>query len=464
MSATSSDSGGSPAGTSPTPSLSVFEAVAIVAGIVIGGGIFAFPPLVAGMSGSAEWMFFVWTLGAVLTLIGAMCYAELATTFPNAGGDYHFLTRAYGKDVSFFFGWARATVIIAGSIALLAFVFGDYMSRVIALGPNSSAIYAALTVILFTAINVLGLRRSSSTQTALVMLLVSGLVLVVIASVVAPSPRIEGAAGVGVDADMPSTLGTALVFVLFTYGGWNEAAYVSAEIKGGARSIMRAMVIAIVLITMVYLAFVWALWHGLGFDGLAASKTVATDIAKQAFGAAGEKIVGAVVALAALTSINATMIVGARSNYSVANDWPVVRFMNRWDGTRHAPISAFLVQGTIALLLVLFAAVEQGGVRTMVEFTAPVFWFFFMLTGAALIVLRFRYPGAARPFKVPLYPVLPLVFVGTCAYLFYRSVTYAQSQNAVHVALYVMAAGLAAWAVARLYNLKRRAAQLNRTS
>ena len=122
-------------GATPRPVLSVFDGAMIVVGIVIGAGIFRTPSMVAGVTGSVEWMLTAWMLGGVLTLVGALCYAELASTFPNAGGDYHFLTRAYGRDISFFFAWARVAVITTGSIALLAFVFGDYMSRVVSLGP-----------------------------------------------------------------------------------------------------------------------------------------------------------------------------------------------------------------------------------------------------------------------------------------------------------------------------------------
>jgi amino acid transporter len=124
--------------------------------------------------------------------------------------------------------------------------------------------------------------------------------------------------------------------------------------------------------------------------------------------------------------------------------------MSRWHGQRNAPVIALLVQGAIALLLVAVAAVEKGGVKTMVEFTAPVFWGFLVLVGIGFFVLRFKYAHVARPFKVPLYPILPLAFIATCGYLFYSSVTYAQSQNAVQVSFYVMGVGLIAWVVARL--------------
>jgi len=452
--ATMSGTPGTPASaTSTTPAprkvLSVFDAVMIITGIVIGGGIFSFPPLVAGMTGSVEWMFGAWIFGAVLALVGALCYAELATTFPNAGGDYHFLTRAYGRDVSFFFAWARVTVITTGAIALLAFIFGDYMSRVLSLGENSSVIYAVLIVIGLTAVNIVGLRASAKTQNVMSVLEVLGLLFVVVAGFVAPAAT--GAAPVAPTGDgIPALFGTALLFVLFTYGGWNDAAYISAEVKGGSRAIVKVLVISLLLITVVYLLFVASLLAGLGFDGLKASKQVAADVAQKAFGSFGEKLIGAIVALAALTSINATMLVAARVNYSLGQDWPIFRFMGGWNARRDTPIVALVTTSVITLLIVLVAAVNEGGVKFMVDFTAPVFWLFILLTGLGLFVLRFRYPHVARPFKVPLYPILPIVFVCTCLFLLYRSLVFTLENQAIQVAIYVMLAGFVVWIAARL--------------
>jgi basic amino acid/polyamine antiporter, APA family len=432
----------------PRPVLSVFDGVMIIVGIIIGGGIFTFPPLVAGMTGSVEWMFGAWLLGAALALVGALCYAELATAFPNAGGDYYFLTRAYGKDLSFFFAWARVLVITTGSIALLAFVFGDYMSRVVSLGPHSATLYALLVVVALTAVNIAGLRQSSRTQNLLSVLLMAGMLMVVVAGFSAPA---SGSPPAPPPSDaMPALFGTALLFVLFTFGGWNEAAYISAEVRGGSRAIVRVLVLALAVVTAIYLLFVAALLAGLGFDGLKSSQAVAADVARRAFGTFGEKSIGAIVALAALTSINATMIVAARTNYSLGNDWPVFRFMSRWDSRRDAPVAAYVVTGAISLALVVLAAVNKSGVKFMVDFTAPVFWFFFLLTGIALFVLRFRAPHVARPFKVPGYPIVPLVFVATCAFLLYRSLLFTLENQAVQAALAVMAAGLVVWIVARL--------------
>jgi amino acid transporter len=435
----------------PKPALSVFDAVMIITGIVIGGGIFSMPPLVAGITGSVQWMLVAWIAGGVLSLIGALVYAELATTYPSAGGDYHFLSRAYGRDLSFFFAWARVTVITTGAIAMLAFIFGDYMSRVLPLGAYSSPIYAVLTVMALTAVNIAGLRESSRTQNVMTILLIAGLALLAVAGALAffggraPTPAAGPAAG-----GLPAAFGLAMVFVLLTFGGWNEAAYISAEVKGGNRAIMKALILALLLITAVYLLVVLAMLHGLGFAGLAKSQAVGADVMAAGFGPVGGVLIGLVVALTTLTSINATMLVGARTNYSLGRDWPIVAFMSRWDGTRDAPVRAFVVQGAIALALIGLGTVEKAGVQTMVEFTAPVFWFFFLLTGIALFVLRFRDPARPRPFKVPGYPVLPLVFVGTCGYLLYSSLTYAQSKNALHWGAYLMAVGLVAWLIARI--------------
>jgi len=436
----------------PRPALSVFDAVMITVGIVIGAGIFKTPSMVAGVTGSIDWMLIAWVLGGALSLIGALCYAELASTFPNAGGDYHFLTRAYGRNISFFFAWARVAVITTGSIALLAYVFGDYMSRVVSLGPWSSPIYAALTVVLLTSINIIGLRESARTQNVLTILEISGLLMVALAGLLVspPASTATTAAASTATSGIPALFGLAMVFVLLTYGGWNEAAYISAEVRGGPRAIVRALVISIVLITVVYVAFVLAVMHGLGFDGMRGSKAVGADVMQAAFGAQGAQLIGAIVGIATLTSINATMLVGARTNYALGKDWPALRFLSRWHGATDVPVPAFLFQGAIALALIALGAFEKDGFSAMVEFTAPVFWFFFMLTGIALVVLRFREPNIARPFKVPGYPLLPIAFILTCAYLLYSSITYAQSQHAVHIALYVMAAGLVVWVLMRL--------------
>jgi amino acid transporter len=189
-------------------------------------------------------------------------------------------------------------------------------------------------------------------------------------------------------------------------------------------------------------------WRALDFDGLRASTAVGTDVMRAVAVPAGGGIIALVVAIAVLSSMNATMIVGARSNHAVGGDWRAFSWLDGWDLQRSVPAPALLTQAGISLLLIAFGATEKSGFEAMVEFTAPVFWFFLLLATLALPILRRREPAAARPFRVPLYPLLPLVAVGTTAYLFYSSVAYAQSQRAVHVSLYVMAGGVLAWGYA----------------
>ena len=442
----------------PQPSLRRRDGVGIIVGIVIGAGIFKTPSMVAGTTGDGGWAIAAWIAGALLSLAGALCYAELASAYRHAGGDYHFLTRAYGRDASFLYAWARATVINTGAVALLAFVFGDYVSTVVPLGAKSGAVWAAIIVVLLTTLNIVGLRASARGQNWLTVIEVAGLGAVVLAGLLLPSTLTDASLPAATLRNMPAPglLGLAMVFVLLTYGGWNEAAYLSAELRGGKRAIVPVLVVSIAIITIVYLAVNLALLHGLGLSGLAASKAPGADVMGRAFGTAGGNLIALVVAVSALTSINATMIVGARTNYAMGRDWPALRFMSGWHAARGVPVTSFVVQGAIALALVAFGALQHDGFEAMVEFTAPVFWSFLFLVGVSLFVMRARDGGAERPFRVPLYPLTPLVFCAACAWLAWSSIAYAASRNAIRVSLIVMAVGLCAWLLTRLHARGRR--------
>ena len=424
-------------------------AVAIIVGIVIGAGIFKTPSMVASVTGDIGWLVLIWCAGAIISLAGALCYAELSTAYPHAGGDYHFLSLAYGKNISFLYAWAKAMVINTGSVALLAFVFGDYMSKVIPLGDGSSVIWAAGIIVTLTLINIIGLHISSHLQSVLTGLEVTGLVVIILAGFFFTGP-------VGPQPDAFSAtppiglMGLALVFVLLTFGGWNEAAYISSEVKGGVKTIVPVIIASLLLITVIYLLVNLALLSGLGIKGLADSKAPGADLLKAAFGPLGEKAIGVFVAVATLTSINATLIVGARANYALGKDWPTLRFLGSWQAHRGSPTAAYVSQGAISLALVAFGALQTSGFESMVEFTAPVFWSFLCLVGIAVFVLRVRDRGAHRPFRIPLYPLTPIVFTTSCGYLAYSSVTYAQSKGALHISLGVMLFGVAALVIMML--------------
>jgi amino acid transporter len=428
--------------------LQPFSAVALIVGIVIGAGIFKTPSLVAGISGDAGWALVLWMAGALISIAGALCYAELCTAYPNAGGDYHFLHRAFGRNISFIYGWSRATIINTGSIALLAFVFGDYMSTLVNLGAYSSAIWALLIVVILTVVNLAGIHASSRMQTWLTLTEIVGLLAVVAAGFWVDAPA-SGTLQWFAQAPAPAQWGLCLVFVLLTFGGWNEAAYISAELKGGPRTMVRVILASILTLTVIYLLVNTALLLGLGLNGLSQSKTAAGDLLGLAFGPWAQKALGLFVAIAALTSINATMFVGARTNFAVGNDWKALRKLGQWQLDIGSPKQALTLQALISMGLIALGTQEADGFSAMVEFTAPVFWGFLFLVGLALLWLRKTDPSTPRPFKVPLYPVLPLIFCAACAWLTYSSVTYAISQKAIHVSLWLIASGILALLILR---------------
>ncbi len=423
----------------PQPVLDLRDAIALIVGVVVGAGIFKTPSLVAANAGGEWTMLAAWLLGGIVSLIGALCYAELTTAFPHAGGDYHFLTRAYGKKLSFLFAWARLAVITTGSIALLAFVFGDYCTRLYSLGENSPALYAAAIVIALTLINVAGVRSGAAMQNWLTLLEVAGLLAVAVAGLVVAPAAAPAAAPANDVAGQPA-FGLCMVFVLLTYGGWNEAAYISAEVKDGRRNMVRALLWSMLIVTALYLLVNLAYLRGLGLAGMARSQVVAADLLEQMWGGTGAQLISVMIAVSTLTSINATVIVGARSNFALGRDWPALGFVGRWNARSGSPTQALLLQGAVALALIAFGAVMRKGFETMVDYTAPVFWLFFLLVGVALLVLRRREPDAARPFRVPLYPLLPLAFCASSAWLLYSSLAYTRMGALVGVG--VLAAGV----------------------
>jgi amino acid transporter len=435
----------------PRQTLSVTDACAMIVGLIVGAGIFGTPSIVAGAVGDESTLYMVWIAGGVFSIIGALCYAELATAFPSAGGEYHFLQRAFGRSLAFLYGWARMTVIVAGSIAVFAYLFGDYLSRVINLGAHSSAIWAALVVVVLTGVNYCGIREGKATQNVFTVLEVGGLVLIIVAGLffaAPPAAAVPAVAGADQPWYMGAGIGSAMIFVLFTYGGWNDAAYISAEVRNRDRNMVRALLIAISVVALLYVLVNFAYLKGLGYDQMARSNAVAADLLKAVWGPTGEKVIAIMIAIAALTSVNGSMIVGARSNYALGRDWPMLSYLGKWHEASGSPRNAMLVQGAIALALVGLGTIQNSGFKGLVEYSLPVFWGFFLLTGIALFVLRAKEPDAPRPFKVPMYPVVPAIFVLMCGYLLYSSLTYHRTHALV--GLGVLAVGAVVLLIARL--------------
>ncbi len=412
---------------SPLPTFTGLSAVAVMVGIVIGTGIFRLPPIVATHSAGELQFILFWLAGGLISLAGALCYAELASSHPDAGGEYFFLTKAFGPAPGFLFIWGRMTVIQTGSIALVAYILGDYASLILNLGKYSAAIYAALAVILLTGLNMLGTTHSRKTQMVLTSMIV--LILVVISAAGFISEPVASG------DDLKSSFlkdplfsggraGLAMIFVLLTYGGWNEAAYLSGELIHVRKNMLRVLIAGIVVITCLYMLINLAYLHVLGFDKLKEAQTVGADLTGQIFGPAGSTIVSFIVVFAALSTVNATIITGARTNYALGRDFRLFHFMGVWNSRKNSPVRAHAVQGTIALLLIALGAWSKKSVETMVDYTAPVFWLFLLLTTGTLFFFRMKNKKQDMPYRVPLYPVIPLLFLAACAYMLYSSLAF----------------------------------------
>ncbi len=400
--------------------LSVLDGVAVLVGVVVGVGIFGFPPLVAQHADSSATYIALWLAGGVLMLVGALCYAELGASCPSEGGEYHYLCLAWGNRLGLMFAWARGTVIQTGAIAVVAFIYGDYAQRLLPLGDHGGALHAAFSVVL-----------SGLTLLALTTLMFAGLLA---PEQTKPEPVIEPIdGGIGM-------LGMGMVFVLLTYGGWNETAYLSGELRDPGRNMSRVLLLGTVVVTLLYLLSNIALLQIFGLQALRQSDAIGADLLEVVTGSWAAQGLSLLICLTALSTINATILTGARVYYALGRDVPRLGMLGAWNERGSTPVRALLVQAAITLLLILFGALSQSGVQAMVAYTAPVFWFFMCMTALSLLRLRKLQPDAPRPFKVPFYPALPLVFAASCLALFISSTLYAGA--GALLGLLVLASGL----------------------
>jgi basic amino acid/polyamine antiporter, APA family len=435
---------------SPVPSFSTLSSMAVIIGIVVGIGIFRLPPIVAANS-SGEFQFIMfWVAGGLISLMGALCYAELSSAMPDAGGEYHFLRKAFGPATGFFLSWGRMTVIQTGSVALVSYILGEYASVILDLGPNSSFIYAAVTVVALTLLNITGTVHSRRTQNILASIIVITLVIISAAGfIVSAGDGPAGSLSPGQGIFSGGTPGLAMIFVLLTYGGWSEAAYLTGELHNVKRSIVRALVFGIIIITSLYVLINLVYLQVLGFETLRESDTVGYLLTERIFGQGGSAVVAILVIISALSTANATIITGARTNYALGRDFRLLGFLGKWNHNSNSPVNALIFQGAIALILVFIGAWSQQAINTIVDYTAPVFWTFILLTTISLFVFRFRKSHEAGTFRVPLYPLPPLLFLAACGYMLYSSLAYTGTGALVGAG--ILLAGVPVYFLARRY-------------
>ncbi len=466
---------------SPKHRLSLWDAICLIVGIIIGASIYKTSPDIFRSAGDAPMGMLAWFVGGIVSLSGALCYAELASCYRSSGGDYTFLTRAYGSRVGFFFAWAELSVIrTGGSIAFMAYVFAEYATVFHNLGENSRLIYAVTGILGLTFINAFGMKPGRLVQNALTTSNIIGLMGIAtigliwwlwpdkttIPETTRIATEVSTAIGLGASGNsailstpvvLPpvyeTTLALTMVLVFYAYGGWNEAAFIASEVRQPRKNITRALLGGTLLVTTIYIAVNLAYLGALGYRGVCESKAIAADMFALPFGEMGRKAISALIMVSALGSVHGLLFTGMRLYGTFGADHKLFAFLAGPKDRPHGALGALFAQAAFSLLLISiveftwvwrsllkmlstgcgFEVAEDfhshGGIYDLVTCTAPVFWLFFFLTGCSLFVLRYKDAGRERPFRVPLYPIIPFLFVASCGFMLYRSTLYAFQQE-----------------------------------
>jgi amino acid transporter len=251
-----------------------------------------------------------------------------------------------------------------------------------------------------------------------------------------------------------SSAGAAMIFVLLTYGGWNEGVYLSAEVKDVKRNMSRILLIGLAIITVLYVLINGAYLHTLGLEQLRSSDTIGVALTNEIIGTKGSFAMAVIVIISALSTANATIITGARTNYALGRDFSLLGYIGKWNSSYNAPINALLVQGGISFALVILGAFTQEAVSTMVDYTAPVFWFFILLTTCSLFIFRRTEDSDGQHFTVPFYPLTPILFIIACCYLLYSSVMFTGAGALVGIGILIL--GLPVYLAARSSHISQR--------
>ncbi|MCP4263256.1 MAG: amino acid permease [Planctomycetes bacterium] len=429
--------------------MSLFDSTSLIVGIIIGAGIYQMAPDVAKGAGSILGVSLIWIVGGIISLCGALGYAELASMYPREGGDYVYLTRAYGPWAGFLFGWIQLAIVRPGDIAVMAFAFATYGKELYNPFPSSQFVqvfYAGLAIVLLTLINISGVRQGKWTQNFLTVVKALGLIAIFAVALLRP-PTHSPAEPVD-----PIPFSVALILVLFTYGGWNEMAYVAAEVRRPERNIIRSLVLGTAAVTILYLLANGAFLYALGYDGMTASKAVATDTVKRVFPALGAHFISALICISALGAVNGLIFTGARISYAVGADHRVFHFLGQWNLRTQTPVSALLIQGILALLLVM----ALGSFLGAIMYTAAAVYSFYLATSIAVLVLRRKESQRNRPYKVTVYPLPTVLFCTICIWLIYSAVTYRPLLSIIPLLIFLAGIPLYRWSASKSASATKR--------
>lgn len=410
--------------------------MAVVGGI-IGGGIFRTPATVAERVGSAGLVLAAWVVGGVVALIGALCFAELGQRRPKAGGGYVYLRETWGPLPAFLYGWTLVLVIATGAIAAVAVTFADYALALFGAPGGLTVPVAVGAIVLLAGINYVGVRPAAITQNvftllklfALAVLIAAGLFLASNGPTFPPSNGPTGREAVGLWG-VVGAVGTALVPILFTYGGWQQTNFIAEEIVDPERNLPRALVLGVAIVVLVYLLANVAYLRVLGADGLARSTAPAADVMERLLGPAGGQLIAAGIAVSTFGFLDLVILVTPRVLQAMAADGVFFRRIAVLHPVHRTPAAAIVVLAACAIVLTL-----SGTFGQLVDYVTFGDWIFFGLTAAGLFIYRSRdaAPAAAGAFRVPGYPWTPAVFVLAAAYVVVSAVVSNPGNAAIGV-------------------------------
>jgi APA family basic amino acid/polyamine antiporter len=413
--------------------LGAFDATMIVMGGIIGSGIFINPHVVARQVHSGPLILGAWIVGGVIALLGAFVYAELASLRPESGGQYAYLRDAYHPSVAFLYGWALLLVVQSGGMAAVAVTFARYTTEVLNTSM-SEAVLATVTLAILAAINILGVRSGSNTQTALMLLKLAAIAMLIVAGVAfAERAPISGRAS----TTSLLEFGAALTPVMFAYGGWQTASFISAELKRPGRDLVIGLLAGVTAVAAVYVSVNAVAVRVLGADGLASTPAPGTEIMRRAFGAPGATLIAIGIAVSTLGFLSQAMLTAPRVYYAMAQDGLFFRSVARVHPVTRVPYVAIVLQAVVAIVIALSGTYEQ-----ILSYVVATDFIFFGLTGAAVFVFRHRDPRHGG-FRTPGHPLTTALFTIACWVIVVSTIARAPLQSAIGLAIVI--SGLAAY-------------------
>ena len=416
------------------------DGLALVVGIMVGSGIFRTPGLVASAIGRPALSFVAWALGGAVGLLGALVFAELATRHPHAGGKYVYARESFGRRAAFVIGWIEALGTYCAAIAAVAVVSGDYLGRLMGWNPRAASATGVVLIVALTALHLVGVRVGSLAQNVVTAAKMLALVAVVVVAALVG----RGAGWTGPLPGAPTgpalfgAMAVAFQAVIWSYYGYPDAGKIAEELKDSDRSLPRVFLGGIAAVTALYLLLNAAFVHVLPFDRIAASTLVAGDAAGAMFGPRAGAVMSALALLVVLASLNGNLFVTPRVVFGLSRDGLGPRVLSR--------VNAGGTPWT-ALLLVALVAVVLAATGTFERLLSLAITFILVTDGFMVVVLfRLRSGRPAAPFRVPLYPLVPLLFLGTYVLLLVGALI--QQPGITLAALAALAgAGLVSWRV-----------------